>query len=1134
MLKKTIYIFLITVLFGATNNFAQTIKKGPYMIYPNDNSKMTILWQTSSTTSSTLSWGTTTSYGTDQSVSEYGSDHQFKYTITGLTPNTKYYYKVHFASTDLTGSFTTAPSSNATAVKFLTYGDTRTYYMDTDDVTAQMLTEISNDTDCQTFSLHTGDWINKGQNASEDEWGTQFFNRAGTNNIDFQSKMPIMGVRGNHENYTQDYTPYENATNFFKYFPYTFATGSTDGDNMYYSFDYGPVHISVIDQYDGNPSQNSIGSIQKTWLENDLANSNKPWKFILLHEPGWSAASTSKEHGNNTDVQNNIQPLCIQYGVQAVFGGHNHYYAHALKDGVHHFTLGGGGAPLYDPSYTSGGVIVKAEKTFHFLKVEVNGNNATLKVTRPNGTFVETINLTIPVLNPSSLSATAMSTSEIDLSWLQNADNDNIVLAYNTTNSFGTPTGTYNIGDNIGTATVIATGDIEAYNHTGLSGQTYYYKIWSYNGTDYSDGITTSASPIIGEPTNHVTSFTTENPTSSSITLTWIDATGGTLPSGYLIKASQTGGTISDPIDGTPENNSTFTQNIAQGVQTYTFTSLNSLTSYDFKIFPYTNSGTEINYKTDGIIPFVTESTTDVSATPTCEDFDTGLANSYTTGTQTLSTGDWTCKDVYQEASSASHGGVGHAVRINDDNAGSHITSPLLSSVANVTFWYSELNSGGGTFALQKSNDGTSWTTIATQSYSGNTFEEFTFDVNEATNVYIRILSDDNPGHLIIDDFCWTEMGGSSNDVTTTVINPTGGQPASATINSDQIDCSTPFNVFSFDIVDDGSSDGNPTIITNIRLKPAVTNTASWVNNIQGVKVNNGSGFVSTGSVIITDNYIDIPINANDLNIGDGHSGTITIAICLNTSGLEHNSILSFKVDALNHGFIADASGSQFANNFASDVVSNDFTIEILCLEPTINSFSLTFDNITETSVSLNWTVGDGANRIIIAKEGSSVDRVPNDNTTYQPNTVFGLGDELGIGNFVVYNGHSNTADISGLSKANTYYFKIFEFNCSSGEENYLISGDIASGNITTPVSIDALDVKLKIYPNPTNGNFTIVSEGKDIIKFSIIDIMGKSVLENSFSSRKYNVNMTSFSKGIYFINIQTENSFINKRIIIK
>ncbi|MBK9777870.1 MAG: hypothetical protein IPP62_16195 [bacterium] len=74
--------------------------------------------------------------------------------------------------------------------------------------------------------------------------------------------------------------------------------------------------------------------------------SNKPWRFVVLHEPGWSAGGG---HPNNAAVQAYLQPLFVQYGVSIVFTGHNHYYARAVVDGVNHITTGGGGGPLHTP-----------------------------------------------------------------------------------------------------------------------------------------------------------------------------------------------------------------------------------------------------------------------------------------------------------------------------------------------------------------------------------------------------------------------------------------------------------------------------------------------------------------------------------------------------------------------------------------------------------------------------------------------------------------------------------------------------------------------------------------------------------------------------------------------------------------
>ncbi|HOS07929.1 MAG TPA: FlgD immunoglobulin-like domain containing protein, partial [Candidatus Cloacimonas acidaminovorans] len=60
---------------------------------------------------------------------------------------------------------------------------------------------------------------------------------------------------------------------------------------------------------------------------------------------------------------------------------------------------------------------------------------------------------------------------------------------------------------------------------------------------------------------------------------------------------------------GTSETDGTYVKNVAAGVQTATFSNLNSSTTYYFKIFPYTNSGTYINYKTDGTIPQISWTT---------------------------------------------------------------------------------------------------------------------------------------------------------------------------------------------------------------------------------------------------------------------------------------------------------------------------------------------------------------------------------------------------------------------------------------------------------------------------------------------------------------------------------------------
>jgi hypothetical protein len=111
------------------------------------------------------------------------------------------------------------------------------------------------------------------------------------------------------------------------------------------------------------------------------------------------------------------------------------------------------------------------------------------------------------------------------------------------------------------------------------------------------------------EPTNHATAFISAagTPDYSAINLSWTDATGGTVPDGYLIKGSNVGyGSIADPVDGTAESDAALIKNIAHGVQTATISGLTASTTYYFKIFPYTNSATNINYKIDGVVPTTT------------------------------------------------------------------------------------------------------------------------------------------------------------------------------------------------------------------------------------------------------------------------------------------------------------------------------------------------------------------------------------------------------------------------------------------------------------------------------------------------------------------------------------------------
>ena len=129
--------------------------------------------------------------------------------------------------------------------------------------------------------------------------------------------------------------------------------------------------------------------------------------------------------------------------------------------------------------------------------------------------------------------------------------------------------------------------------------------IYSYQGNrnpfidhpEYANYLWGGESPTTNaEPTNHVTNFSVGR----VITINWTDPTSGVLPDGYLIKASSVGySSIADPSDGTVENSSNTIKYVSYGVESTTLSPFSRNNTYYIKIFPYTNSGSNIDYKTN-------------------------------------------------------------------------------------------------------------------------------------------------------------------------------------------------------------------------------------------------------------------------------------------------------------------------------------------------------------------------------------------------------------------------------------------------------------------------------------------------------------------------------------------------------
>lgn len=109
----------------------------------------------------------------------------------------------------------------------------------------------------------------------------------------------------------------------------------------------------------------------------------------------------------------------------------------------------------------------------------------------------------ISVLNPQTIAANTLSTTQINLSWTKNTVANDVILAVSSTGIFGSPAEGINYSNGSalpGGGTVIYVGSASSLNHTGLSPHTkYYYKIWSVNSSlKYSAGLPVISGTTLG------------------------------------------------------------------------------------------------------------------------------------------------------------------------------------------------------------------------------------------------------------------------------------------------------------------------------------------------------------------------------------------------------------------------------------------------------------------------------------------------------------------------------------------------------------------------------------------------------------------------------------------------------------
>jgi M6 family metalloprotease-like protein/uncharacterized protein (TIGR02145 family) len=130
----------------------------------------------------------------------------------------------------------------------------------------------------------------------------------------------------------------------------------------------------------------------------------------------------------------------------------------------------------------------------------------------------------------------------------------------------------------------------------------------------------------------------------------------------------------------------------------------------------------------------------------------------------------------------------------------------------------------------------------------------------------------------------------------------------------------------------------------------------------------------------------------------------------------------------------------------AGTTISFHVSFPTPCTPPTNQATSLTFSDITTSTMTAGWNRGNGDAVLVLAREGGPVTTGPVNGETYSGNEVFGYGSQIGEGNFVVYNGGGASISVSGLKESTVYYFALYEYT----NGNWCYNANAATGSAVT------------------------------------------------------------------------------------